>query len=119
MTAQVLNIYDEAVVALTAAGRRDLATRLRQERKREVSATLTSAQAAQILGVSSSNTVKNWLRGGFFPGAFRTAGGHWRFHRTEVLAVKQRLEDLRRRTASGDLMPPDDTELTPPLVPLL
>lgn len=37
-------------------------------------AQLTSKQAATLLGVSSANTVKNWLEGGWFPGAFQTAG---------------------------------------------
>lgn len=68
---------------------------------------LTSTKAAQLLGVSSPNTVKNWLEAGYFPGAFRTAGGHWRFPLSEVLAMKQAMEDREQRNAKGDLTPND------------
>lgn len=68
---------------------------------------LTSKQAATLLGVSSANTVKNWLEGGWFPGAFQTAGGHWRFPLEDVEAVSSRLESLRDRNNRRDLTPMD------------
>ena len=70
-----------------------------------------------LLGVSSPNAVKNWLAGGYFPGAYQTAGGHWRFPRTDVLAAKQRLESLREKNSRGDLTPDDcDDAPAPPLL---
>ena len=79
--------------------------------------TLTSSEAARLLGLSSPNTVKNWLAGGYFPGAFQTAGGHWRFPCQEVEAVKRRMEELRDRNRRGDLAPPDsDDDSSPPLL---
>ncbi len=78
---------------------------------------LSSGQAAQLLGVSSPNTVKNWLNGGYFPGAFQTVGGHWRFPRHEVQEVKSRMEKLGRQNRQRDLMPPDaDDNFSPPLL---
>jgi excisionase family DNA binding protein len=78
---------------------------------------LTSKQAASLLGVASANTVKNWLEGGHFPGAFQTPGGHWRFPRGEVEATKLRMEELRERNRRGDLIPVDGDEdsVDPPL----
>lgn len=81
-------------------------------------ATLTSPQAAALLGVSP-NTVKNWFNGGHFPGASRTPGGHWRFRRSEVLAVKQRMDMLRDKNQRGDLAPPDIDEDEAEALPLL
>lgn len=81
---------------------------------------LTAPAAAKLLGVSSPNTVKNWLEGGHFPGAYRTMGGskmggHWRFPRADVLAVKARMEALREKNRAGDLSPPDcDDDFDPP-----
>jgi excisionase family DNA binding protein len=78
---------------------------------------LTSKQAASLLGVASANTVKNWLEGGYFPGAFQTPGGHWRFPREEVEGVKLRLEELGERNRRRDLMPAegDEESVHPPL----
>ena len=78
---------------------------------------LTSTEAASLLGVASANTVKNWLEGGYFPKAFQTPGGHWRFPREEVEAVKARMEELRVRNRAGDLMPigGDEDSVYPPL----
>ena len=73
-------------------------------------APLTSKQAATLLGVSSANTVKNWLEGGWFPGAFQTPGGHWRFPLDDVEAVRSRLESLRDRNSRRDLTPVDCNE---------
>ncbi len=96
-------LYDEVTATLASAGRGDLAKRLDQELRAKE--TLTSKQAAELLGVASANTVKNWLKGGHFPGAFRTKGGHWRFLRSEVLAVRERMVELRERNLRQDLAP--------------
>jgi excisionase family DNA binding protein len=113
MTAMPQPLYDELTAALTAAHRLDLVERLRALWEDEA---LTSKQAASLLGVSSANTVKNWLEGGWFPGAYRTPGGHWRFLRSEVLAARERMEELRDRNARRDLAPPDVDEDELPLL---
>lgn len=68
---------------------------------------LTAAQAAELLGVSSTNTVKNWLKGGSFPGATKTKGGHFRFPLDEVLAAKEEMQRRRDLNRSGKLEIPD------------
>ena len=103
--------YAEVTTTLRKAGRQDLAEQFVARFQNPV---LTSAEAARELGLSSPNTVKNWLAGGYFPGASRTAGGHWRFLRVEVEAVKQRMTQLREQNDRGDLRLPDtddDSEL--------
>lgn len=107
-------LLDDVTAALRDAGRSDLVERLVASAQTD---TLTSTQAAALLGVASANTVKNWLEGGYFPGAFQTPGGHWRFSRDEVEAVKMRMEDLRNRNRHGDLMPfgGDEDSVNPPL----
>ena len=108
-------LYDEVTAALLAAGREDLAKQLRPHRSGKV---LTSGQAAAMLGVSSTNTVKNWLENGFFPGAYKTAGGHWRFPIEDVEAARARMEELQEKNRTGDLTPADlDDDAPPP--PLL
>lgn len=74
---------------------------------------LTSAEAAKLLGLASPNTIENWLAGGHFPGAYQTRGGHWRFPRAEVEAVKRRMEALRERNRKGDLAVSDCTGESP------
>lgn len=64
---------------------------------------LTRDQAAELSGVASANTVGNWLESGELPGAFQTPGGHWRFPRAEVEAVKARMDALRQKNLRGDL----------------
>ena len=114
MTAITRALYTDVTDALVKAGRHDLVERLAALDPKE---TLTSSEAARLLGLSSPNTVKNWLAGGYFPGAFQTAGGHWRFPRHEVEAVKRRMEELRDRNRRGDLAPPDsDDDSSPPLL---
>ena len=71
-------------------------------------AMLTTTEVAKMLGVSSPNTVKNWLEGGAFPGATKTLGGHWRFPLKDVEAVKARMEWVREKNAKGDLAIPAD-----------
>ncbi len=109
-------LYDEVTATLTSVGRGDLAKRLEQELRAKEA--LTSTQAAELLGVASANTVKNWLKGGHFPGAFRTKGGHWRFPRSEVLAVRERMAGLRKRNLQQHLAPddPEGQEVEPPLL---
>lgn len=78
---------------------------------------LTSKEAAELLGVRSPNTIKNWLEGGSFPSAMRTPGGHWRFSELEVLDVKHRMQELREKNRTRDLAPPDtDEDAEPPLL---
>ncbi len=115
MTVLPKPLYDEVRAALQDAGRQDLARQLVPFRPRKA---LTSGQAAELLGVSSPNTVKNWLEAGQFRGAYQTAGGHWRFPVEEVEAVKARLDALAERNRRGDLAPPDqdDEEDGPPLL---
>ena len=110
MTAIHPALLSDVSAALREAGRSDLVDRLVAS---ATTAPLTSKQAATLLGVSSANTVKNWLEGGWFPGAFQTAGGHWRFLLEDVEAVRSRLEGLRDRNSRRDLTPVDcDDEST-------
>ena len=110
MTAIHPALLSDVSAALREAGRSDLVDRLVAS---ATTAPLTSKQAATLLGVSSANTVKNWLEGGWFPGAFQTAGGHWRFPLEDVEAVRSRLEGLRDRNSRRDLTPIDcDDEST-------
>ncbi len=116
MLALSQSLYDEVTSTLTSAGREDLVVRL--EKALRAQETGTSKQAADLLGVSSPNTVKNWLGGGHFPGAFRTEGGHWRFLRSEVLAVSERMNELRDKNRRRDIAPrdADGDEDAPPLL---
>ena len=104
MTSLPQPLFDAVCAALTEAGRADLVAQLAQHGPKD---SLTSGQAAELLGVASANTVKNWLESGQFPGAFQTSGGHWRFPRAEVEAVKARMDALRHKNLRGDLTPPD------------
>jgi excisionase family DNA binding protein len=100
-------LLDDVTAVLRDAGRIDLVERLMATAQADA---LTSKQAASLLGVASANTVKNWLEGGHFPGAFKTPGGHWRFPRGEVEATKLRMEALRERNRRGDLISIDGDE---------
>jgi len=60
---------------------------------------LTSMQAAKILGITSTATIQNWLHGGYFPGASRTKEGQWRFKLSEVLDVKEAMNEVFRKNA--------------------
>lgn len=103
-------LFEEVKHALCEAGRDDLIARL--DAYEEKADTLSTGQAASLLGVSSPNTVKNWLEAGHFPGAFKTAGGHWRFLRSEVEEVKERMNALRERNRRNDLTPDDVDDST-------
>jgi excisionase family DNA binding protein len=109
MTAISPALLSDVTAVLREAGRSDLIERLVASAKAD---TLTSKQAATLLGVASANTVKNWLEGGWFPGAFQTPGGHWRFPLEDVEAVRLRLEDLRDRNSLRDLMPTECDDAT-------
>lgn len=76
----------------------------------DASPMLKTTEVAKMLGVSSPNTVKNWLEGGAFPGATKTLGGHWRFPLKDVEAVKARMEWVREKNAKGDLALPADLD---------
>jgi predicted site-specific integrase-resolvase len=77
---------------------------------------LNTQEAAELLGVTSTATVKNWLEGGHFPGAYQV-DGEWRFSSSEVLAAKKRIEELREKNRTGDLSLPDcDYDLDLPLL---
>lgn len=114
MTTTTAELFADVTTTLRQAGREDLVKWLTKVLPKD---TLTSAEAAKLLGLASPNTVKNWLAGGHFPGAYQTRGGHWRFPRAEVEVVKQRMEALRERNRRGDLAPPEqDDDGTPPLL---
>lgn len=106
--------YEELTAVLAKAGRSDLAKKLTEAERSDAEA-MTTPEVAALFGVSSANTIKNWINGGWFPGAFKTAGGHWRFPRAEVYASLDRLKQLRAKSEHGDLMPPDSDE-EPPLL---
>ena len=109
--------YHEVAQVLYQAGRSDLVKSFKQTADVPSNDSLTSKAAASMLGVSSANTVKNWLEGGYFPGAYKTPGGHWRFPRAEVEAVRARLQELRDRNLRGDLEPTEvDDDCSPPLL---
>ena len=96
--------YAEVSSALRDAGRYDLATEVDA---RTQGSFLTSSEAAKELGVSSPNTVKNWLSNGQFPRSLQTSGGHWRFHRADVEAAKARMAHLLDLNDRGELRLPD------------
>ncbi len=49
---------------------------------------MTTGQAAQALGVSSVNTIKNWIRAGYIKERITTPGGQTRIPRREILRVR-------------------------------
>ena len=113
MSALPQNLVHEVTTALNQAGQQNLAARFLRALEgcqAGVPEVLTSRQAADLLGVSSTNTVKNWLEGGYFPGAYRTPGGHWRFPRAEVLETKRRMEALHAKNQRGDFALPDEDD---------
>lgn len=58
-------------------------------------------EAATFLGVSSPQTIRNYIQSGLFPEASRTAGGHRRIRLSDVLAARERIERVRIANASG------------------
>lgn len=69
--------------------------------------TLDSNQTAHLLGITSTQTVENWLHGGSFPGAVQTPTGHFRFSLKDVLHTREWMTDLKARRQAGLLEPPD------------
>lgn len=116
MSALSPTLIAEVKRVLRDAGREDLATKL--DECVESDELLTTGQAAELLGVSSRNTVKNWLEAGAFPGAYKTQGGHWRFPRHEVEATLDRMNVLRQKNLQGEASIPDEDEAytEPPLL---
>lgn len=108
-------LYSEVTSTLRKVGRSDLAEQMESEI--QPSENFTSSEAAEVLGVSSPNTVKNWMKGGMFPGAYQTPGGHWRFPREEVEKARARMEELHEKNERGDVEPPKvENPQEPPLL---
>lgn len=107
MSALPTALLQELREVLLNSGRADLIQKLEEATAPDL---LTSTQAADLLGVSSPTTVKNWLMGGHFPGAFQTAGGHWRFPRSEVEQMRLRMVEDAEKSARGDLSLPDEED---------
>jgi len=68
----------------------------------EAKNSLTTSEAAQLLGLGSVNTVKRVLAAGLLEGATQTAGRHWRI---PVEAVARYREDQLALRAAGSLKP--------------
>ena len=114
MTAMTPALLADPTDAISTADRTDLVERLQTSEKTEY---LTSKSAANLLGLSSANTIKNWLKGGHFPGALQTLGGHWRFPLHEVQEAKRAMELLRERNLRRDLaLPETEADFAPPLL---
>lgn len=63
---------------------------------------LKVGQVANILGVSSPSTVRNWLERGYFAGTvLRTDDGTRLFRLEDVLAVKARMQLTRDENEAG------------------
>jgi excisionase family DNA binding protein len=86
---------------------------------------LKVAEVAKILGVSSPQTIRNWLEEGVFPGVDRrTVGGHRRFRLEDVCAVMARMAHTAAENDAGSLViedfgdeDPYDDRLAPPVAP--
>lgn len=80
---------------------------------------VSAPAAAKLLGLSSPNTLKNWVNGGHFPGEVsKTLGKHWRFRKADVFELLHRMKERDARNRRGDLAPPDlgDEEVDVPLL---
>ena len=75
---------------------------------------LTTQEAAQLLGISSPKTIKNWLEGGRFPGSVQQADGTWRFSSAYLGDVRAKIIELRLKNKMGDVALPDDLDEDPP-----
>lgn len=68
---------------------------------------LTFAETMSYLNIKNMKTAENWLKGGSFPGAIKQADGEWLFNRDELVEVKSKMEEIRRRNKERDLVPKD------------
>lgn len=69
-------------------------------------------RAAELLGVASPDTVKNWARAGRFSHVDHTEGGQWLFPLDEVLALRANRE-LQMARAKGRVPTPEVREGDP------
>ncbi len=108
-------LVTEVKQALARAGQSELCARIEAEGE-PAPEMLTTKQAAVLLELKSTNTVKNWLEGGQFPGAFQTEGGHWRIPRSEVEKTRLRRRELADKNRRRDFTAPDEDAREPPLL---
>lgn len=64
--------------------------RARRERRWEKSGRMHGLQWAALVFDKDQRTIRRWCERGVFPGAFRTAGGHWRIPARVVEEVRQK-----------------------------
>ncbi len=63
---------------------------------------LKVGKVAEMLGVSSPTTIRNWLERGYFGGdVIRTEDGTRLFRLSDVLAAKTRMEQTRAENEAG------------------
>jgi len=65
--------------------------------------------AASYLGVTQPETIRNWLEGGRFPGAFQSRG-QWFFPAVELDKIKRRMDEILAFNADGEIPQPVDFE---------
>ena len=68
---------------------------------------LTSKEAADLLGITTEQTIKDWLEGEHFPGVLISSDGRKWFPRKEVEKVKLGIELLMKKNYQRDLTVPD------------
>jgi hypothetical protein len=82
-------------------------------------ADLYTEEAAAILGITSGATVRNWLLGGHFPGAYKDPSNLWRFPIKAVREAKSKMRDIeflnKMRSVGIPIDLPDSNE-EPPLL---
>ena len=69
---------------------------------------MTTEQVADLLGITSEETIKNWLHGGHFPGAYINDYGYWCFDPVKVMEVMKQMALTKHRNNTGDLSPDDE-----------
>lgn len=70
---------------------------------------LDATTAASYLGLSTPDTIRNWLEGGSFPGAFQSRG-QWFFPAVELDKVKRRIDEIQTKNKNRDLQLPDPSD---------
>jgi hypothetical protein len=63
--------------------------------------------AASYLGITDPDTIRNWLEGGRFPGAFQSRG-QWFFPAVELDKIKRRMDEILAFNADGEIPQPVD-----------